>query len=181
MERRDFILAAGQAAAFAGLRKTARAARQGSPEPLKVIIFSKHLQFLGWDEMARTAAGIGFDGIDLTVRNGGHVLPERVEEDLPKAAEVIRKAGLMLPMVTTGIVDSESPYAEAILRTLGRLDIRRYRWGGLRYVDSAPIPEQLEGLKVKVARLRELNRKYGVCAMYHTHRCISCPIAVVEF
>jgi hypothetical protein len=37
---------------------------------LKVAIFSKHLQFLEGAELARAAAQIGFNGIDLTVRTG---------------------------------------------------------------------------------------------------------------
>src|SRR5881296_1486962 len=42
---------------------------------LKVAIFSKHLQFLQGDALAAGAADIGFDGIDITVRKGGHVEP----------------------------------------------------------------------------------------------------------
>jgi hypothetical protein len=57
--------------------------------PLKISVFSKHFQWTNWQEMAAIAKDIGFDGIDLTVRAGGHVLPDRVEEDLPKDAEAI--------------------------------------------------------------------------------------------
>ena len=39
-----------------------------APGSLKVAIFSKHLQFLQGAELARAAAEMGFDGIDLTVR-----------------------------------------------------------------------------------------------------------------
>ena len=46
---------------------------------LKIHIFSKHLQFLNYEDMANAAAEMGFDGIDLTVRPNGHVLPEQVE------------------------------------------------------------------------------------------------------
>ncbi len=171
MNRRSFLLSAGQSVACAGLARAANAAlRVASPvTPLKVCVFSKHLQFLDWEGMAQTAREIGFDGVDLTVRNGGHVLPERVERDLPKAAEVIRKAGLALPMVTAGIVDADSPHAESMLRTIGGLGIPCYRWGGFRYADPVPIPQQLDALKEKAARLGDLNRKYRVAAMYHTH------------
>src|SRR5687768_2204111 len=58
---------------------------------LKVHIFSKHLQFLNLKDMAEAAASIGFDGIDLTVRPNGHILPERVQSDLPLAVEAMRK------------------------------------------------------------------------------------------
>src|SRR5205814_8116826 len=56
-------------------------------ERLKIHIFSKHLQFLNYHDMAEAAAEMGFDGIDLTVRPSGHVLTERVETDMPKAVE----------------------------------------------------------------------------------------------
>jgi L-ribulose-5-phosphate 3-epimerase len=137
--------------------------------PPKVSIFSKHLQWAEWPEMAATAKQIGFDGIDLTVRKGGHVLPERVAEDLPKAADIIRKAGLELTMITTDIVDPESPHAEAILKTASSLGVRYYRWDGFRYQDGVGLPQQLDALRPRVKALEALNRKYNVCAMYHTH------------
>jgi hypothetical protein len=55
-------------------------------------VFSKCLQWLDYPGMAGITAEAGFDGVDLTVRAGGHVLPERVEEDLPKAVEAAEPA-----------------------------------------------------------------------------------------
>ncbi len=166
--RRNFLQTAGGAAMAAQLARSAAASAQPA-EPLKVSIFSKHLQWLDWQGMAETAAEIGFDGVDLTVRSGGHVLPERVEQDLPKAVEIVHKAGLITPMVTAGIVDAKTPYAESILKTMSGLGIPRYRWGGFRWVDSMSIPDRLAQLKQDAARLADLNAKYKVCAMYHTH------------
>ena len=60
---------------------------------LKVAIFSKHLQFVDGEELAKTSAELGFDGIDITVRKGGHVEPERVKQDLPQAGGRDQKAG----------------------------------------------------------------------------------------
>ena len=139
------------------------------PEPRKVAIFSKHLQFLDVPHMAVAAKEMGFDGIDLAVRDGAHILPEHCEEELPKAVETIRKAGLEVPMITAGIVDAQSPHAEKILRTANRLGIRYYRWGGFRYVEGISIPEQLESFKPRIRDLAGLNRQYGMTAMYHTH------------
>ena len=51
----------------------ALAADQPRAHKLKVAIFSKHLQFLQGDELATAAAALGFDGVDITVRKGGHV------------------------------------------------------------------------------------------------------------
>lgn len=119
--------------------------------------------------MASMAVETGFDGIDLTVRPGGHVLPERVEQDLPAAVETIRSAGLEVPMITTMIADPSSPHAEPILRTAGALGIPYYRWGYLRYAPDKAVSGQLAGLKTQVRALAELSRECGVCGMYHVH------------
>jgi sugar phosphate isomerase/epimerase len=114
-------------------------------------------------------AELGYDGIDLTVRPAGHVLPERVADDLPKAVEAIRAAGLEAPMITTGIVDVTTPHAEAVIRTAAKLGIRRYRWGGFRYDTAKSIDVQISEFRAKSQDLAALNRQYKVCAMYHTH------------
>ena len=147
----------------------ARAADEKPAHKLKVAIFSKHLQFLAGEEMAQAAAGIGFDGVDITVRKGGHVEPERVRQDLPPLVGIIRKHGLEVPMITVDIVDTQTPFAEDILKTMASLGIRNYRWGGLRYEEGQPYAAQLDQMKPRIAKLAALNSRYQACAMYHTH------------
>jgi sugar phosphate isomerase/epimerase len=150
---------------LAFLRLTAAPAKRN----LKVAIFSKHLQFIEGAELARAAAEIGFDGIDLTVRTGGHVDPARATEDLPPLVSLIRQHQLDVPMVTTDIVDAASPNARTVLKTLANLGIRYYRWGGFKYRDDQPLTRQLEDFHQRSAQLAALNAEYKVCAIYHTH------------
>ncbi len=145
------------------------ASMAAAPAPRKLCVFSKHLQFLKDEALGDAAAELGYDGVDLTVRAGGHVEPERVAEDLPRLVKILRARGLETPMVTAGIVDADTPHAEAIVKTLAALGIPRYRWGTFRYGKTEPVAKQLEALKPRVAKLEALNRKYGVGAMYHTH------------
>src|SRR5208337_4695722 len=121
--RRAFLRNVAGAGAMASL--TSLRATEAVPDKpgVQTCYFSKHLQWLNWEQMAETAAELGFDGIDLTVREGGHVLPERVKEDLPKVAGIVRKAGLDIPMITAGIVDIHSPHAEDIIRTASEVGI----------------------------------------------------------
>ena len=161
--RRALLAGAG------ALLSSASAAAPAAPNKLKVTIFSKHLQFVKGDELAQTAAEIGFDGIDITVRKGGHIEPERVRQELPGLVAIIRKHGLEVPMITTDIVDTATPFTEDILRTMQDLGIRDYRWGGYKYAGNAPIISQLEAMKPRVAKLAALNARYHACAMYHTH------------
>ena len=93
MSRRNFLslCAAGTVGmACSGLTPSVFA---GNYPKCKVSVFSKHLQWLDYEAMAELAAEIGFDGVDLTVRPKGHVLPERVDRDLPRAVDAVRKAG----------------------------------------------------------------------------------------
>lgn len=134
-----------------------------------INIFSKNLHWLNYSEMAEAVAEMGFDGIDLTVRTEGHVLPERVEEDLPKAIEAIKKAGLNVYMITTGINDVESPFAESILKTASLLGVAYYRMGWITYDDKISIEENLIMIQSKLARLAELNKKYNIQGHYQNH------------
>src|SRR5690606_12641509 len=111
---------------------------------LSVNIFSKVLQWLDYSEMADAAAEAGYEGIDLTVRPGGHVLPENVERDLPQAVKAIRKAGLGIPMITTSITSATDPLSERILKTAGGLGVRYYRMGWYRYADKLSIADNLK-------------------------------------
>jgi sugar phosphate isomerase/epimerase len=135
----------------------------------KVAIFSKHLQFVQGADLARTAAELGFDGIDITVRTGGHVEPARAAEDLPPLVATIRQYGLEVPMVTTDIVDATSPNARTVLKTLANLGIHYYRWGGFKYTAGDPLATQIAAFHKRSAGLAALNAEYKVCAMYHTH------------
>jgi sugar phosphate isomerase/epimerase len=165
---RRALLSSGAALCASGLPSQA-AEEKPAPGKLKVAIFSKHLQFLQGEALATGAAEIGFDGIDLAVRKGGHVEPARVRQDLPKLVATIRSHGLEVPMLTTDIVDTETPYAEDVLKTMSELGIRHYRWGTFRYDADHPIAKQLDELKPRVAKLAALNSRYQTGAMYHTH------------
>lgn len=138
-----------------------------------ICAFSKHFQWTTISEAAEICAKLGFDGIDITLRRGGHVLPERVADDLPKAAEEVKKAGLKISMATTAITGPDTPHAETMIKTMASLGIRHYRFGGYRYNDKEPIEQRLEAHRPRVRDLAALNKQYGVKAMYHIHSGIN--------
>ncbi|MBI2687387.1 MAG: TIM barrel protein [Acidobacteria bacterium] len=158
MNRRSFLAAAIGAGAAAA-----------STGRMEFCVFSKHLQFLSWAEMAAAAKEMGFDGIDLTVRKGGHVTPDRVNEDLPKASEAIRAAGSKLTMITTDITDMTTSYAQTVLRAAKGVGVTHYRWDGYKYKEGVALPEQLKEFAPRVKELAAFNKELGLCAMYHTH------------
>ncbi|MEM1213077.1 MAG: hypothetical protein AAGI68_12365, partial [Planctomycetota bacterium] len=89
-----------------------------------ICAFIKFLQSLSYGEMAERVAEIGFDGIESTVRAKGHVLPERVEEDLPRQHEAAKRAGIDITIMTTDVVRVDDPYTEDVLRTGAALGLK---------------------------------------------------------
>lgn len=155
MTRREFF--AAQAAA----------AIPGEARP-KIAIFSKHLQWLDIPAMADAAKEVGFDAVDLTVRPGGHVEPERALLELPRAAEEIRKRGIELAMITTAITSVETPHAENVLRAAAAAGVRYFRFGGWKYSDHAP-QLSIQIYREAARRLGRLAAGYQMVGMYHTH------------
>ncbi len=135
----------------------------------KITIFSKHLHWLDFKGMAETAANIGFDGIDLTIRPQGHVIPERVEDELPKAAEECKKAGIKIVMICTSIKDASDPLTEKILKTASLSGIKYYRMGWYHYDSKKSIDKNLEYFKAKLKDLSQLNELYQIKGAYQNH------------
>jgi sugar phosphate isomerase/epimerase len=168
ISRRALLVGAAASSALHALALHSTASAEAN-EKLKICVFSKHFQWTAVQEAAAIARDIGFDGVDLTVRTGGHVSPERVASDLPQAVDAVRKAGLEVPMITTEIMSATTPHAAEILATANKLGIHHYRWGGLSYDADQDIAGQLNRLKPQMKLLADLNEEHRVCGMYHTH------------
>lgn len=141
-----------------------------------ICLFSKPVPQLNWPALAQSAKRAGFGGIDLTVRAGGHVLPERVTEDLPKAVAAIREGGLEVPMITAGLVSADDPTAEPVLSTAGKLSIPFMKPGYYRY-KFVDVRKELEEASEKFRGLVKLAQKHGVQVGYHNHSAyIGAPV-----
>lgn len=141
----------------------------GSPGPMSINVFSKVFQWLGWKDMAIAAAAAGFDGIDLTVRPDGHVLPENVATDLPKAVDAIRKAGLDVHMICTAINRADDPLTEPVLKSASSLGISQYRLGWIGYDDKIGIDENLKSIEKTLSGLAAMNKHYKIKGSYQNH------------
>lgn len=136
---------------------------------MKLVMFSKHLAPLSVEDAAKTAADIGFEGLDLTVRPEGHVEPATVQEKLPEAVEIVRGLGLDIPMITTSITGAAEPYAEAIFRTASDCGIRDLKLGYWRYEGFGSMRRQMEEIKEALDGIAALAAQYGVRANLHIH------------
>lgn len=170
LSRRKFILTG---AAFSGAvlsgANTLVNLKSRFQEELRYNIFSKHLQFLDYKGMAEAAANLGFDGIDLTVRKGGHVSPEEVEDKLPLAIEAIENAGLRYDMMATDVNNADEEIHKRVLKTAAGLGVKLYRLGYVSFSDDQTIPDRLRELNGQMKELAAFNKSLNISGAYQNH------------
>lgn len=171
INRRNFIRttvlsAAGLSLAGPGLSNSLLTAKS-----LKrpVCAFTKCLQFLNFDQIGEVLARLEFDGADITVRPGGQIEPENVKTELPKAVKTLRKSGISVPMMVTGIADADDHLSVELLKVAADSGIGYYRMGWLAYDFSKTIQQNLDSYKPQLEKLARLNEKLGIHGGYQNH------------
>jgi L-ribulose-5-phosphate 3-epimerase len=163
MDRRRFL---ATTAAVAAAGPSLAAEDRKGPGP--ICFFSKHLPTMTPRAMARRLRAAGFDGIELTVRPGGHVSPEAVETELPKAIAAIREEGLDVPIIATAVTSADDRTLAPILTTAAKLGIRLFRPGWFTYALD-DVRKELRQAGQALARLTEAARKARVELAYQNH------------
>jgi len=170
LSRRKFIQDSAMAAAgLPFITPSIKGSNKKLSDELNISIFSKHLQFLNYQEMAAAAARIGFDGVDLTVRPNGHVEPENVERDLPRAVDALKMADMEPLMIASGVNDTNNETHQKVLRTASKLGFKYYRMAYFRYSKDGTIPEDLVKFQRQTKELAKLNAALGLIGCYQNH------------
>ncbi len=133
-----------------------------------LCFFSKHLPDMDARRLGRALKTLGFGGVDLTVRPGGHIDPKRAAQDLPPFVEGIRQEGLTVPMITTEILSDADPVARPTLETAAALKIPFFKPGYYRYafVDAR---KERDAAAVQLRTVAALAARTGVHMGFHNH------------
>lgn len=170
MRRRDFLRRGASGLGLMALGPAGLTAGEGKGVGgMPILVFSKHLQHLGYRQMAITAREIGFDGVDLTVRPGGHVEPSNVRRDLPEAVNALRAEGLNRITISTGVLRNEHGLDRAVLETAAKAGIEQYRVGSARYNVAKPIEAQFSKWASGISELASLNQSIGILGSVQNH------------
>ncbi len=153
---------------LAGAALAAAASAAPAKKPT-LCLFSKHLPHLGYAEMAKALKSMGFPGVDLTVRPGGHVLPENVERDLPKAHAALAAEGVGVPMITTGLLSSSDPAARPTLYTAAKLGVPFFKLGYYRYKNLKNLVEEHEAVQPQLDSMAALAAHAKIQGGFHNH------------
>jgi len=170
LSRREFVQASSAAAWACAVPHSTAGASPPDRGPFRgtFCLFSKAVPQLTWQELGRSAKRAGFGGIDLTVREEGHVLPQRVAEDLPKAVAAIRGEGLEVPMITTELTSAADPAALPILSAAAKLSIPFFKPGYYQY-KFVNVRKELEQAGEQFTGLVHLAQREGIQVGFHNH------------
>jgi sugar phosphate isomerase/epimerase len=164
ISRRRFLITASGAVAAPVVAQT-----ETGSQKQRISVFTKPFNSLSFDELADRVAEIGFDGIEATVRSGGNVESQEVEEKLPMLSEALSKRGLEVTIMTSDINDPDDPITAKVLRTAATLGIERYRMKYLKYDLSRSVNDQIKEWKPRLQDLAAINHDFGVRGLYQNH------------
>lgn len=138
-------------------------------EDLSIHIFGKHLQFLDYKTTGEIAAEMGFSGVDLTVRPKGHVLPELVKTDLPKAIADIKSGGSHCEMITTSVENVNNQLDVDVIKTAAQNGVKYYRTNWFAYHQDKPLEESIKIYKNQIKDLSYLSKEHNITGCYQNH------------
>jgi len=203
MDRRDFLTGAAVAATAWAVKDVAfptEASAQATPaQALVTSVWSRHVQWVRTEAQTRSdpyGTGVavgeailagGYAAVDLTVRDGGHVLPADVATHLPSMLNGIRSTGAICdhigvnfgpPSDPTNTAWIASQFVHEILSVAGANGIKKYRYNNAgNTVPSFPantfgaqMTALLDGVRINHRRLAAINAQYGgLLGVAHTH------------
>lgn len=168
--RREFISEIAAAGAFIPFTKFHLPHTGIAPgNRFPVRLFSKPIDSFDFGFMCECLNRSGIGGFDLTVRPGGKVIPEKVEDDLPRLVGEAKKHNLALDMMVTSILSPDDQFTERILKTASSVGITHYRLGWAPYDLEKGIMKTLEEYKYALMGIAGLNKKYNIRGGYQNH------------
>ena len=178
MDRREFLTSLS-AAALAGCTTAASRRVPAPPAASEFHVFSKMFQppvVETPEKLCELMKGAGYDGIQWTVRKGGHVEPADAAANLPRLVKIAESFGLKSRSICTDITADAAgkpgltPGAETVLKVAADCGIEMFRPAYYFYdAKTETFSQSLDRIRGGFAALARLAAKTGVKATYQNH------------
>ena len=155
LTRRQLLAAAAGGVARAAQYKAGGAKPRTKPP---VCLYSKQLAKVEYDDLGKVLRDLGFDGCELSVEPGGHVLPEHAQADLVRAVLAVTDVGLVVPIFTTSITSPADLNLRLILGFGNFMGVPLFRPGVWRYNGATEIEARLAQVQGEIAGLASIGR-----------------------
>ena len=138
---------------------------------MEIIRFTKFWAPLSIEQLGARAAALGYDGLDLVVREGYAINPANLTDALPRALAHWRALGLSCPLITaeTSLTDPHLPQARALFTAAGHAGVEMVKLGYFEYTPGSDLEIAWDNAKSALAGFANLAERTGVKAVYHTH------------
>jgi len=184
MDRRQAlqILAAAAATRLAAQTPQAQTQRR-APE---IVVFSQNLIQIEYPELGDIVKQMGFDGVDLTIRPGGHVEPRLANVDLVRAFEVMSGEGLSIPVITTALTTPADRTAVPVIALAGMSGAKVFRPGTWPLVSNMVsnmgpnVGARLAEVQRDIAALMNIGRQYTIALGFHNEIGDAVGVAVSD-
>ncbi len=169
MQRRSFLVQGGAALSAAAFVKADHHGEKAEKrEKWPIVAFEKPFQKLSYERIGEELAKLGLDGIEATIRKGGHIEAANAEEEVPRMVADLAKNGQKALIAATHVGEANEAN-EKFLRILKEHGIERYRMNYFRYDLKGDMLQQLRDYKTKAAELAALNKEIGIQGLYQLH------------
>lgn len=172
MQRTRRGFGVGLAAAGAGASLAARG--MGMPasatlaESNPIVVFAKHVQGLSFDELGRRLKSIQVQGVEATLRRGGQIAPNALQDSLGGYVDALAKYDQRIVIAASDVHEVNDENVTYI-QQLAKHDIPFFRMKYYQYDFSKPIVPQVDSFIQKAEQLTELCKAEGVVALYQNH------------
>lgn len=133
--------------------------------------YSGNMAKVPYPQLGLAAQQIGYEGVDLTVMQGGHVDPRITNVDMVRAIESVRGPGLEVPMIATNITTMNDPTAYGVMAITGHTQVHLFRLGYWPYGlngngSSADIARRLAQVRADLNNVVAYGQRTEMVAMF---------------
>lgn len=135
---------------------------------MQTVLFTKLFGDREVAEVADTSADLGFDGVDLLIRDGFTASPTS-PADISTAVSRCREGGLSVPLATTDLSDPAAYPAQSVLDACAAAGIGTVRLGFWKYDPHTRVTEQIDRARRDLDVLGEIAERAGVRLALQLH------------
>ena len=138
---------------------------------MQLVRFTKFWEDLSARQLGERASELGFDGLDLAVRDGHAINADNVTDELPGAVRAWRELGVDCSMISssTDLIDPEAADAVTLFEAAAAAGVPRIKMGYFKFNQGDSFEELWSLARRRLDGFERLSRRTGVQTMYHTH------------
>ncbi len=138
---------------------------------MQLVRFTKFWEDLSVRQLGERARELGYDGLDLAVRDGHAINIDNVTDELPGTVRAWRELGVDCPMISssTDLINPDAADAVTLFEAAAAAGVPRIKMGYFKFTPGDSFEELWSLARRRLDGFERLSRRTGVQTMYHTH------------